>query len=273
MVVLLGAVPLAGVACGGGNSSAVGDAKLPSGAGSKGMDHEDCSESGNKVEVLDSNGDGKPDIRRIYDKSGHEKCRIVDLNHDGKPDMYEYYDASGTVRRREFCYDDTGVVNAIEYYDGGKLARREYDTTGMHKIDTWDWFDGAAPTDAKTGRPTHPSRRERDVTGDGHVDQWWTWSGDNVSIASDTNGDGKPDPNSVITLDKTGAVAQPADTSGGSSPPPPAASSAAPASSGGAAPVAGSGSGASSTPPAATPTPAAAGDAGAAPAAADGGKP
>jgi hypothetical protein len=255
-MVVLAAVPLVVFACGGQNNSAVGDAKLPSGAGSKGLDHQECSESGNKVEVLDTNGDGKPDIRRIYNKgTGREICRIVDLNHDGKPDMYEYYDASGTVSRREYCYDDTAVVNAIEYYDGGKLSRREYDTTGMHKIDTWDWFDGSAPTDPKTGRPTHPSRRERDVTGDGHIDQWWTWTGDTVSIAVDSNGDGKPDPASTINLDKTGQVAS-ADTSGASSAPPPAAPAA------------------SSAAPATPPAPAAAGDAGATPAAAaDGGKP
>jgi hypothetical protein len=218
---LLGAVlvvtPLAGMgqACGGNDTmTGVADAKLPEGVRSEALSHEGCSESGNRVEVLDTNNDGKPDIRRVFDKSGHELCRVVDLDHDGRPDMYEYFDASGTVRRREFCYDDTGVVNAIEYYEGGKLVRREYDTTGLHRIDTWDWFDPGAALDAKTGRPAHPSRRERDTTGDGRVDQWWTWNGDKVTIAVDTNGDGKPDPASVLTLgggdaDAAGAVGAP----------------------------------------------------------------
>jgi len=220
--------PPAVFACGSSaNSSGVAAAKLPSGSRDESLAHEQCNESSNRVEQLDTNNDGKSDIRRVFDKGGHELCRVVDLNHDGHPDLYEYFDPSGSVRRREFCYDDTGVVNAIEYYDAGKLSRREYDTTGMHKIDTWDYFDGS-PVDAKSGRPTHPSRRERDTTGDGHVDQWWTWSGDNVTIAVDTNGDGKPDPNSQLTLDKTGQPVGSASAQDNGSPPP-AASSAAPA--------------------------------------------
>ncbi len=245
------------IACGGA-SGGVGDAKLPHGATSETLDHEDCGESGHRVEVLDTNNDGKPDIRRVYDKgSGHEVCRVVDLNHDGHPDLYEYFDSNGTLRRREFCYDDTGAVNAIEYYENGKLARREYDTSGQRRIDTWDWFDPAAPVDAKTGRPAHPSRRERDTTGDGRVDQWWTWDGDKVTIAVDRSGDGKPDPEATVVLggstDDAGAAAVPGT------------SSAAAADSGASAVGADAGSAAASTvaPPSASVV--AAGDAGASP--------
>ncbi len=176
------------VACSG--DSAVGDAKLPAGVHSENVEHEACNESGNKVDVMDVNGDGKPDIRRVYDKSGHEVCRIADLNHDGIPDLYEYFDASGHVRRREADYDGSGVVDAIEYYEGGKLVRRELDTSGQHRIDTWDWFDA-------NGKHT---RRERDTSGDGRVDQWWTWNGDQVTIAFDRNNDGKPDPEDQVKL-------------------------------------------------------------------------
>jgi hypothetical protein len=194
--------PFAVAACGsGGSGTGVGYSQLPEGARSEALDHEQCSESGHRVEVLDTNGDGKPDIRRVFDKgSGKEVCRIADLNHDGKADLYEYFDSSGTIRRREFCYDDSGVVNAIEYYTGGKLVRREYDTSGHHRIDTWDSFDPNAPLDPKTGRPAHPTHRERDTTADGRIDQWWTWDGDKVSITVDRTGDGKPDPDTTIVL-------------------------------------------------------------------------
>jgi hypothetical protein len=194
------ALAFAGAVACGSERSGVSGPKLPQGSRTEALEHEECSESGRRVEVLDTNNDGKPDIRRVFDGSGHERCRIADLNHDGRPDLYEYFDGNGAIRRREFCYDDTGVVNAVETYEGGKLAMREYDTTGQHRIDTWDWFDPGAPPDPKTGRPAHPVRRERDTTGDGLVDQWWTWEGSKVSIATDHDGDGKPDPASVIVL-------------------------------------------------------------------------
>ena len=109
-----------------------------------------------------------------------------------------------------------GASLVVTTYQAGKLVEREYDTTGQHKIDTWDWFDPKAPVDGKTGRPAHPIRRERDVHGGGMIDQWWTWQGDKVTIATDRNGDGKPDPDSAITLggddDAGGAPAPPAST-------------------------------------------------------------
>jgi hypothetical protein len=217
-------VPLWAAACGGGAKAS--SAKSPETARAEALQHEDCSESGHRVDALDTNGDGKPDITRIYDKSsGHEVCRISDLTHDGKPDMYEYFDDSGTVRRREFCYDDSGLVNAIEHYENGKLVRREFDAAGQHHIDTWDWFDPNVAPDPKTGRPAHPVRRERDTTGDGHVDQWWTWNGDKITIAVDSSGDGKPDPESTIVLGASDNSVQPppappavTDDAGGAAP-------------------------------------------------------
>ncbi len=196
------------VACGGSSEqTGTADAKLPEGVRSENVEHEACTESGNKVESLDANGDGKADIRRVYDKgTNREVCRITDLNHDGKPDMFEYYDPAGNLRRREADYDDSGVVDAIEYFEGGKLVRRELDTSGQHRIDTWDYFDPA------TGKRI---KRERDATGDGRVDQWWTWSGDQVTIAFDKNNDGKPDPADTLVLGANGtAVAPPVADAG-----------------------------------------------------------
>jgi hypothetical protein len=190
---LVGVMACSGVvACSGEDqASGVGTSKLPKGH-SETTEHEACNESGNRVEVLDSNGDGKPDIKRIYDKSsGKEVCRISDLNHDGKPDLYEYYDSNGVIRRREADYENNGVIDSIEYFEGGKLVRREYDTTGQHRIDTWDYFD------RDSGRHL---RRERDTNNDGKVDQWWSWDGDKVTIVTDKNGDGKPDPETTLVL-------------------------------------------------------------------------
>ena len=133
----MGTLAVTGAAgCGSDNNSGVANAKLPNGVRSQVIEHEACDESGNKVEMLDANNDGKPDIKKVS-KNGHEICRITDLNHDGKPDMFEYFDATGQLRRREADYDDNGIVNSIEYFENGKLVRRELDTTNQGKIDTW----------------------------------------------------------------------------------------------------------------------------------------
>jgi len=194
-----------GLACG-GSDMATAPKVAQADVRSEQLEHEACGGAGQRSDALDTNGDGKPDITRFYDASGREQCRIVDLNRDGKPDLYEYFDESGQIRRREFCYDDSGVVNAIEFYEGGKLARREYDISGRHRIDTWDWFDPGAQVDAKTGRPAHPTRRERDTKGDGHVDQWWTWDGDRLTIAVDRNGAGHPDPGTALVFGSDGGA-------------------------------------------------------------------
>jgi hypothetical protein len=207
-VSILGAGALVLAACG-SDSVGVADSKLPSGAQSEAVQHEECS--GDRTDVLDANGDGKPDIKRVY-KGGKEVCRTTDLNHDGKADLYEYFDASGQVRRREADYDADGIVDAIEYYQNGKLIRRELDTTGQHRIDTWDYFD------ASTGKRI---RRERDTTNDGRVDQWWTYNGDTVTIAFDKNNDGKPDPSDTIVLNADATLATPASSAPVDAGPPP----------------------------------------------------
>lgn len=205
------------VGCSGDSASGVAGAKLPEGVRSQVIEHEACDESGNKVEMLDANNDGKPDIKRVS-KAGREVCRITDLNHDGKPDMFEYFDPTGQLRRREADYDDNGIVNSIEHFENGKLVSRELDTTNQGRIDTWDFYD---PT---TGART---KRERDATGDGKIDQWWTYAGDQVTIAMDRNGDGQPDPDSTITLGAngqavTGASGAPVAAADAAPPPEPA---------------------------------------------------
>ena len=74
-------------------------------------------------------------------------------------------------------------------------------------------------------------KRERDNNGDGKVDQWWTWEGNNITIAIDKNGDGQPDPDQTITVGPNGqAIAVPTANAnagdagaggGGAAPPPP----------------------------------------------------
>jgi hypothetical protein len=207
-------------ACSGDEKAGGGEAKSPETV-LTGLEHEDCKEGGNRVEVVDSNKDGKPEMKRVFDKSsGKEICHFADLNKDGKPELYEFYDANGQIRRREHMYDDTGVVAQIETYENGKLIRRDLDSRGQHRIDTIDYFDPV------TGKRI---KRERDDNGDGKIDQWWSFHDDRIEIAMDKNGDGKPDPESMVTLGPGGSTYDagppeggPVATGGeGGAPPPP----------------------------------------------------
>ena len=147
------------------------------------------------METLDANNDGKSDVRMVYaGKSNTKVCLVSDLNHDGRPDFFEYYDRSGVLRRREADYDDNGTVDAIEIYKDGKLSERELDTTGQHRIDTWEFYDLAGTL----------LRRERDTTNDGRIDQWVTFDAKHQTIAFDKNGDGQPDPADTVVLNLDG---------------------------------------------------------------------
>lgn len=189
------------VGCGAQPTARGGAADATQGDWLESLTHERCDEALGVVTAMDSNGDGKPDVFTVTaGPGGRLLCRYADLNRDGLSDLYEYFDANGSVRRREFVYGNAADVDAVEEYDGGKLVRRLYDTMGRHRADTWDWFDPDAPINPATGRPNHPSRRERDSRGMGHVDQWWTWSGDTVTIVTDRDGDGRPDPGSAVVL-------------------------------------------------------------------------
>jgi len=205
-------------AAAGANTAANNQGGSPAQVRSETIDHESCDEGGKRIESLDTNGDGKPDIRRVYDGSV-EVCRVSDMNHDGKPDMYEYFDKAGQIRRREVDFDDNGIANLIEHYENGKLVSRELDTTNQGRLDTWDTFDPA------TGKIV---KRERDSTNDGRIDQWWTYEGDKVTIAMDRNGDGLPDPESTVVMggdsngkDGGAAASNTASAEGGAPPPPP----------------------------------------------------
>jgi hypothetical protein len=232
-----------GVACADTPTAATANTVAPDAIES--VDHEPCPTEGHKVEVFATRADGKAVVTKVFDGSGHELCRFSDMSHSGKPDFYEYFDSSGQVRRREADYDANGTIDAVEFYEGGKLVKREYDTTGQHRVDTWDYFDKA------TGLRT---RRERDTTNDGKVDQWWTWSGDRITIAIDRNGDGQPDPGATLVMDaKTGTEI--VDSKDAKTAPPAGSASSATTGDGGAPPAPSSATSAIPPPPPPPPSP------------------
>ena len=163
---------------------------------------------GQRVEMLDTNSDGKPDIRRVFDKrTGREICRVVG------PQPRRQAGPLRVLRRQRrtsaaasTATTTRGVVNAIEHYEGGRLAEaRVRHRRASTRSTPGTTSTRALPLDPKTGRPVHPSRRERDTKGDGRVDQWWTWDGDKVTIARrHERATASPIPASTVVLDEGG---------------------------------------------------------------------
>lgn len=156
------------------------------------MRHEPCDAASESARKVDVNGDGKPDIVHVMD-GGREVCRVVDLNLDGAVDAFVYYDDQGRERRRESDFDRDGRPDEIATFVGGVVTRKERETNFDDKLDTWDYYEAGKI-----------KRRERDSDGDGVIDQWWEFnnpSDDNCAlVATDKDGDGKPDQDSVVDL-------------------------------------------------------------------------
>lgn len=155
--------------------------------------HESCDGNSSAAVRIDANGDGKPDIIHVMN-GPRELCRIVDLNLDGSMDAFIYYEGDGvTERRRESDFDRDGRADEIALYSQGVVVLKMRETNFDNKIDTWDYYEG--------GRL---AKRERDSDGDGAIDQWWTFNNPQnpkcAIVAADRNGDGKPDPESVVDL-------------------------------------------------------------------------
>ena len=156
------------------------------------MKHEACDGGRSSAVKIDVNGDGKPDIIHVMSGS-HELCRIIDLNLDGTVDAYIYYDDQGRERRRESDFDRDGRADEISLSKGGHIYLKLRETNFDNRIDTWDYYENDRLV-----------RRERDSDGDGIVDQWWTFDDPSkpkcATVATDRDGDGKPDPDTVVDL-------------------------------------------------------------------------
>src|SRR5476651_100432 len=68
------------------------------------------------VRTEDQNGDGRPDIWRVYDRQGQLSEVTVDTNFDGRSDVHEYYERSALVRR-ESDRDFNGRVDLVEEFE------------------------------------------------------------------------------------------------------------------------------------------------------------
>lgn len=182
-VLLLGVITLNGCgasAAGGPNAPIVGHRDLE-------FHHQPCDITSSHAQAIDANNDGRADLT-IVSEGGREVCRAADLDFDGRVDVWTYFDNSGNVSRRELAYDRDGSVDEIQIFAGGQIVEKQRASTLAHRVDTWEKYSGGRIISA-----------ERDSNGDGRIDQWWDYkTADCPVIRSDIDGNGQPDPNSVI---------------------------------------------------------------------------
>src|SRR5262245_31414890 len=177
-----------------------------------------CDQSGKRVQTLDTNGDGKPDVWKLYQivqQGGQDvdvlTCKQVDLNHDTKVDEVVVFNDAGNRTMEKFDLDFDGKFDVTVFYEGGHRVREELDTNYDGKSDLWKYYEGDKLV-----------RVELDRNYDGRVDQWEYFEGGKLDrIGYDETGSGQ-----VERWDR-----QPSDTV----PPeaPPLGGGAAPASAGG----------------------------------------
>jgi hypothetical protein len=68
------------------------------------------------IRTADRNGDGRPDLWRIYDSHGQLAEVDVDSNFDGDPDIQEVYER-GSLVRRESDRNFNGQTDLVEEFD------------------------------------------------------------------------------------------------------------------------------------------------------------
>jgi hypothetical protein len=204
----------------------------------------DATLPGRSASEYDTNNDGLPDVRKVYQTvgSGAEArsvlvCREADLNHDGVKDIFRFYNEEGRTLREEEDRDFDGRIDVITYFENGEVVRREMDTNGDGMVDMRVFY-----------RDHRPYRAERELTPDNspdfHPDYWEFYDnqGHVVRIGWDYDHDGRADrwdrldriapmrAAASLTSGAPGASAAPSGApAAGSGSPAPAASSASPA--------------------------------------------
>jgi hypothetical protein len=132
----------------------------------------DATQAGRNASEYDTNGDGVPDVRKVYQMIGEGAevrsilvCREVDLNHDGTKDMFRFYNEEGRTLREEEDRDFDGRIDVISFFENGEVVRREMDTNGDGQVDMRVFY-----------RDHNPYRAEREMNADHdpefHPDYW-----------------------------------------------------------------------------------------------------
>jgi hypothetical protein len=155
----------------------------------------DANRPGRTTSEYDTNSDGVPDVRKVYEIVGEGPearpvlvCREVDLDHNGTKDMFRFYNSEGRTVREEEDRDFDGRIDVITYFERGEVIRRELDTNGDGHVDYRIFY-----------RDHRPYRAERELNNNNSPDfrpDYWEYydnRGQIVRIGWDYNGDERAD--------------------------------------------------------------------------------
>ncbi len=154
------------------------------------FDRSRCDDRGKQVVTSDTDGDGKPDVIKLFtvvEQGGQQvqqlSCRQVDLNHDGKMDIIYSYGPGGMLMTEDFDLDFDGKFDERVYYQDGRKVRMERDLDGDGRPDYVEFYEGGKLV-----------RVERDSNGDGKPDEWQYYENGRLDrIGIDTTGSGRAD--------------------------------------------------------------------------------
>ncbi len=154
------------------------------------FDRSRCDDKGKQVVSLDANGDGKPDVIKLFQsvtQDGHTVqelvCKQTDLDFDGKIDLVQYYGPDGQLFMDEYSMDYSGKFNGRTFYQDGKKVRAEKDMNFDGKPDYFEFYEGGKLV-----------RVERDRTGNGKIDEWQYYENGRLDrVGYDTTGSGRVD--------------------------------------------------------------------------------
>jgi hypothetical protein len=154
------------------------------------FDRSRCDDRGKQVVSLDANGDGKPDVIKLFlpvNQDGHEVqqlvCKQTDLDFDGKMDLVQYYGPAGELFMDEYSMNYSGKFNGRTFFQDGKKVRAEKDMDFDGRPDYFEFYEGGKLV-----------RVERDRNGDGKVDEWQYYENGKLDrIGFDTTGSGRVD--------------------------------------------------------------------------------
>jgi hypothetical protein len=154
------------------------------------FDRSRCDDQGKQAVTMDANGDGKPDVIKLFvavAQDGHTAqqlvCKQTDLDFDGKIDLVQYYGPNGELFMDEYSMDYSGKFNGRTFYQDGKKVRSEKDMNFDGKPDYFEFYEGGKL-----------ARVERDRNGDGKIDEWQYYENGRLDrIGWDTTGSGRVD--------------------------------------------------------------------------------